>query len=206
MGSGEIVGRCRVIGARPVGFDLLPAFVPDDELRAIEEWIADHFPWRHHRYGPLPPCAQYPLDAPIPDWAGRLGARMIALGVFDHTPGHVLLRRYDRGVGVHPHIDREAYGPVVAGLTLGSSRTFSLTRPRSRSRLDALLLPGDVYVLTGPARYRWYHSIPFAMDDEFGGRSFPRTDGFSVTWRYLPRTRVRRGWLETPFVGRRRTA
>src|SRR5262249_61632672 len=87
-------------------------------------------------------------------------------------------------------------GPIVAGLTLTSSRTFHLTRTRARTgpRLEALLLPGDLYVMTGAARYRWKHSIPATLEDEFRGETFPRTDGFSVTWRYAPRGAERCGW------------
>jgi alkylated DNA repair dioxygenase AlkB len=174
---------------------VFPRFVTLEDQRDIERWIIDNFAWKQRKYGPLPPCEQYPHDAPIPAWAEALGRRMVAMGIFDRFPDHVLLRRYDRGVGARPHIDRQAYGPIVAGLTLTSSRTFRLTRPGSRSRLEALLLPGDLYVMTGAARYRWQHSIPAVLDDEFAGLTVPRTDGFSVTWRYAPGTdQVRRSW------------
>ena len=189
-------GRCLIVGRRPSGFRLIAAFIPVEEQQEIERWILTHFDWEKRRYGPLPPCEQYPDDGPIPSWAQMLGGRMAAMGIFRKTPDHVLLRRYDRGRGVRPHIDKEAYGPVVAGLTLTSSRIFHLTRLGSRSRLEALLLPGDLYVMTGPARYRWKHSIPSVLDDEFRGVTLPRTGGFSVTWRYSPRP-VRRWWWTT---------
>jgi hypothetical protein len=112
---------------------------------------------------------------------------MTALGIFQSRPDHVLLRRYEHGVGVEPHIDSAAYGPVVAGLTLGSSRAFQLTRRLKGSSLEAILFPGDLYVMSGPARYRWRHSIPARLEDTFRGVSFQRTGGFSVTWRFLPR-------------------
>ena len=195
-------GRCLVFGRRPPGFRIIAEFVPPDEQREIERWILSHFAWEQRRYGPLPPCEQYPNDGPIPAWAEMLGVRMVRRGIFAEPPDHVLLRRYNRGTGVRPHIDREEYGPVVAGLTLGSSRVFRLTRPGSRSCLEALLLPGDLYVMTGAARYHWKHSIPFVLEDEFRGAIFPRTDGFSVTWRYLPGTRVRqRRWWDTLLSG-----
>ena len=120
---------------------------------------------------------------------------MAAMGIFDKPPDHVLVRHYDRGRGVEPHIDRESYGPTVAGLTLVSSRTFHLTRPGFTSRIEALLLPGDLYVLTGPARHRWKHSIPSVLADRFHGTTIPRTDGFSVTWRYAPQPVQRRRWV-----------
>jgi alkylated DNA repair dioxygenase AlkB len=180
-------GRSLVIGRRPAGFRLIPGFLSVEEQQTIVRWVLAHFDWAKRRYGPLPPCEQYPDDRPIPPWAEMLGSRLKSMGVFRSSPDHVLLRRYDRGRGARPHIDRKAYGPVVAGLTLVSSRTFHLTRPGWRSRLEALLLPGDLYVMSGPARYKWHHSIPSVLEDTFRGITFPRTDGFSVTWRYSPR-------------------
>lgn len=179
--------RCVVVGRRPPGFRVIKAFVETEEQQEIERWIRSNFFWTRRRQGSLPPSEQYPNDAPIPAWADALGARMTSLGIFQSQPDHVVLRRYELGVGVDPHIDRVAYGPVVAGLTLGSSRVFQLTRPLGSSQLEALLLPGDLYLMTGAARYRWRHSIPARLEDTFRGVTFPRTAGFSVTWRYLPR-------------------
>jgi alkylated DNA repair dioxygenase AlkB len=179
--------RCLVVGRRPSGFRLIADFIQVEEQHAIEHWIRAHFDWEKRRHGSLPPCEQYPDDGPIPAWAELLGRRMVGMGIFRNTPDHVVVRRYDRGRGARPHIDKKAYGPVVAGLTLVSSRTFHLTRPGRRSRIEALLLPGDLYVMSGSARYRWKHSIPAVLDDDFRGKTFSRSDGFSVTWRYAPR-------------------
>jgi alkylated DNA repair dioxygenase AlkB len=176
---------CLVIGKRPPGFCVVKSFIDIVEQREIEQWISSNFFWEKRRRGSLPPSEEYPHDAPIPAWAEDLSNRMVAMGIFPYRPDHVLLRRYERGVGVDPHRDRKAYGPVVAGLTLGSSRTFCLTRPLHRSRIEALLLPGDLYVMNGAARYRWQHSIPARLEDTFGGTTFTRQTGFSVTWRYL---------------------
>jgi alkylated DNA repair dioxygenase AlkB len=161
-------------------------FAGPEEQHDIERWILTNFVWQERRQGARPPSEEYPHDGPIPVWAARLGDRMVDMGVFEYPPSHVLVRRYARGVGLEPHIDRAAYGPVVAGLTLASSRMLQLTRPRRRSRLEALLLPGDLYVMTGAARYRWRHGIPATGQDEFCGVAFPRSAGFSVTWRQLP--------------------
>lgn len=179
--------RCLVIGRRPPGFRVINGFVETEEQQEIERWIRGNFFWTRRRQGSLPPSEEYPYDAPIPAWADALGARMTALGIFRSRPDHVLLRRYEHGVGVDPHIDSAAYGPVVAGLTLGSSRVFQLTRRLGGSRLEAMLLPGDLYVMSRTARYRWRHSIPARFEDTFRGVTFSRTGGFSVTWRYLPR-------------------
>ncbi len=192
---------CLVTGNRPPGFRVIESFAGAAELDAIAHWIRGNFAWQKRHQGSLPPAEQYPHHGPIPVWANALGERMVAFGVFSHTPGHVLLRRYDCGVGVEPHIDREEYGPVVAGLTLTSSRVFQLTK--GTSRFEVLLLPGDLYVMTGAARYRWRHSIPARAEDEFRGTIFPRTGGFSVTWRYAPAP-ARRRWLLGRFFHSKR--
>lgn len=178
---------CMVIGRWPAGFRVIHGFVEAQEQQEIEHWIRGNFCWTRRRQGNLPPSEEYPYDAPIPAWADALGLRMTGLGIFQSRPDHVLLRRYEHGVGVEPHIDSAAYGPVVAGLTLGSSRAFQLTRRPRGSRLEAMLFPGDLYVMRGAARSRWKHSIPARLEDTFRGVTFPRTGGFSVTWRYLPR-------------------
>jgi alkylated DNA repair dioxygenase AlkB len=127
--------RCLVIGWRPPGFRVIKGFVEAKEQQEIEGWIRSNFVWTRRRQGSLAPSEEYPHDAAIPEWAADLGARMTALGIFQTSPDHVLLRWYEHGVGVDPHIDRAAYGPLVAGLTLGSSRMFRLTRPLRGSRL-----------------------------------------------------------------------
>jgi len=185
--QGDEDDRCLVTGRRPQGFRVINGFVGANEQREIESWIRDNFFWTRRRQGSLPPAEEYPYDAPIPPWAEALGVRMTALGIFQSRPDHVLLRRYEHGVGVDPHVDNAAYGPVVAGLTLESSRVFQLTRRSGGSRLEAMLLPGDLYVMSGAARFRWRHSIPARFEDAFRGVVFPRTGGFSVTWRHLPR-------------------
>jgi alkylated DNA repair dioxygenase AlkB len=183
-----------VFGRGPVGFRVIQAFTDRAEQEAIECWIVDNFFWWKRRQGTLPPAEQYPHDGAIPKWAMSLGMRMVRCGIFPSPPDHVLLRRYGAGDGVHPHVDREEYGPIVAGLTLGSSRMFNLTRPHRRSRLEAMLFPGDLYVMVGAARYKWSHSIPSRLVDTFCGVEFPRTDGFSVTWRYAPASIGMRSW------------
>jgi alkylated DNA repair dioxygenase AlkB len=179
--------RCNVIGRGPGGFRILAGFVDQAEQREIVEWIHEHVPWDQRRQGALPASEEYPYDRPIPLWAEALAVRMRDMALFAEVPNHVLVRWYPCGSGVNAHIDRGMYGPVVAGLTLASPRMFELTQKRRRSRLEALLLPGDLYVLSRAARHRWDHSIPFRTSDEFRGAVYQRSDGFSVTWRARPR-------------------
>ena len=61
------------------------------------------------------------------------------------------------------HADDEAdLGPLIASLSLGETRTFSL-RPRSRNRGKPVELPlvsGTLLLMRAPLKQKWNHAIP----------------------------------------------
>lgn len=82
---------------------------------------------------------------------------------------HVLVTEYRPGAGIGWHRDRAVFGKVV-GISLLSScllrfrrRTENSLRPRTRSntweRVNVRAEPRSAYLLTGPARSEWQHSI-----------------------------------------------
>jgi len=73
---------------------------------------------------------------------------------------HALLARYDAGAGIGWHRDRPVFEQVV-GISLGSP---ALLRFRQRTgtgfrRASVDLEPRSAYLLSGPARHEWEHSI-----------------------------------------------
>jgi alkylated DNA repair dioxygenase AlkB len=72
-----------------------------------------------------------------------------------------LVTEYTPGAGIGWHRDRPAYRDVV-GLSFGSSCRFRLRRKRGSSweRASLMVEPRSVYLLRGPARTEWQHSIP----------------------------------------------
>jgi alkylated DNA repair dioxygenase AlkB len=77
----------------------------------------------------------------------------------------VLLTEYGPGAGIGWHKDRSVFGEVV-GISLLSPCIFRLRRktaakPRaSWERRPLTLAPRSAYLLAGPARSDWEHSIP----------------------------------------------
>jgi alkylated DNA repair dioxygenase AlkB len=73
----------------------------------------------------------------------------------------VLLTEYRPGAAIGWHKDRSIFGEVV-GVSLLSASTFRLRRrsPRGWQRASLALAPRSVYLLRGPARTHWEHSIP----------------------------------------------
>jgi alkylated DNA repair dioxygenase AlkB len=72
-----------------------------------------------------------------------------------------LVTEYTPGAAIGWHRDRPAYRDVI-GVSFGSSCRFRFRRKRSGSweRASLIVEPRSIYLLRGPARTEWQHSIP----------------------------------------------
>ena len=73
-----------------------------------------------------------------------------------------LVSRYPPGAGIGWHRDAPMFGPAVVGISLGSACRMRFQRRAGGVRrvYDLDLEPRSAYVLSGPARSAWQHSIP----------------------------------------------
>src|SRR6185437_1327114 len=74
---------------------------------------------------------------------------------------HVLVTEYAPGAAIGWHKDKAVFGEVV-GISLLSSCVFRLRRRAGRTweRASFTAEPRSAYLLEGPARTEWEHSIP----------------------------------------------
>jgi alkylated DNA repair dioxygenase AlkB len=74
---------------------------------------------------------------------------------------HVLVTEYSAGAGIGWHRDKAIFGDVI-GISLLASCTFRLRRAAGASweRAKLTLEPRSAYLLRGPSRTEWEHSIP----------------------------------------------
>jgi alkylated DNA repair dioxygenase AlkB len=72
-----------------------------------------------------------------------------------------LVTEYTPGAAIGWHRDRPAYRDVI-GVSFGSPCRFRLRRKRGGrwERASLIVEPRSVYLLRGPARSEWQHSIP----------------------------------------------
>jgi alkylated DNA repair dioxygenase AlkB len=72
-----------------------------------------------------------------------------------------LVTEYAPGAAIGWHRDRPAYRDVI-GVSFSSSCRFRFRRKRSSNweRASLIVEPRSVYLLRGPARTEWQHSIP----------------------------------------------
>jgi alkylated DNA repair dioxygenase AlkB len=98
---------------------------------------------------------------PIPAWLQPLRSKAALLaGVESEDFVHVLLVRYDPGAGIGWHRDRPVFETVV-GVSLGTPAVLRFRRRREGGfdRANVEVQPRSAYLLTGPARHEWEHSI-----------------------------------------------
>ena len=114
--------------------------------------------------------------AAIPDFLRPLRDRVAEFaGLPADAFEQVLINRYAPGAGIGWHRDK-AHFDVVAGVSLLSPCTMRFRRRTATGwdRLAVPLAPRSAYLLTGPARHDWEHSI--------AAHAEPR---YSITFRTL---------------------
>ena len=119
---------------------------------------------------------------PVPDFLRPLQERVAEfMDVAPDDLQEVLITEYAPGAGIGWHRDAPPFGKV-AGVSLAAACVFKLRESANRgsSRVDLTLPPRSAYIIDGPARSRWQHSIPGV-----------KTLRYSVTFRTLKKPRAR---------------
>ena len=99
---------------------------------------------------------------PIPDWLQPVRERAAELaGVEPEEIVEALVQRYPEGSTIGWHRDAPAFGTVM-GISLAGAARMRFQRGKGEARRvwEARLDPRSGYVLAGPARWSWQHSIP----------------------------------------------
>ncbi|MDB4880316.1 MAG: 2OG-Fe(II) oxygenase [Gemmatimonadetes bacterium] len=159
----------------PEGFRYQPDVIGVEEERAVVRDIAQ-LPFREfefHGYTGKRRVVsfgwQYDFTArtlrrvdDIPPFLQRL--REAAAGFAGMEPAllqHVLVTEYSPGAAIGWHRDKAAFGDVI-GISLLAPCTFRLRREEGSgwSRASITAEPRSAYLLRGPSRTAWEHSIP----------------------------------------------
>ena len=129
------------------------------------------FGWRYDFNGPgLTPAE------PMPDWLLPVRDRAAA---FADLPAeafaHVLINEYREGAPIGWHRDRPVFDKVV-GVSLLAPTVMRFRRRTGQrwDRINVSLAPRSAYLLDGPARREWEHSLPEA-----------KAHRYSITFRNL---------------------
>ncbi len=159
----------------PDGFQYIPGFISEDAERSLAHTIATldlkefefqgfkgkrrvvSFGWRYEFDGGGLTRAE-----PIPDFLRDVerSAEDFA-GLPSDGLQQVLITEYSPGAAIGWHKDRPVFGTVV-GISLLSACTFRFRRGKERGwdRFSIAVEPRSAYLLDGPSRTEWEHSIP----------------------------------------------
>jgi alkylated DNA repair dioxygenase AlkB len=102
---------------------------------------------------------------PMPEFLLRLRDRAAAFaGLAPDRLAHALITEYQQGVSIGWHRDRPNYDDVI-GVSLLSPCTFRMRKKRGKNgggwdRVSMRLDPRSIYLMRGPSRDQWEHSIP----------------------------------------------
>lgn len=103
---------------------------------------------------------------PIPDFLLPLRARAAAFAaVGEEQLAEALITEYSPGATIGWHKDAAPFD-VVIGISLASTCRFRFRRGKVRAweTAEIVMPPRSAYVLDGPARREWEHSIPAVED------------------------------------------
>jgi alkylated DNA repair dioxygenase AlkB len=160
----------------PPGFQYRPDVISPDEEGRLVEWLQGltfkpfefhgftgnrrivSFGWRYEFKG----VGGLRQADDIPDVLLPVREQAAAFAGLDACDlQHVLLTEYRPGAAIGWHRDRPEFGDVV-GISLLSACTFRLRRKAGGGweRASIVLEPRSAYLLRGPSRTQWQHSIP----------------------------------------------
>jgi alkylated DNA repair dioxygenase AlkB len=159
----------------PEGFEYRPALVTSEEqAELIERFQAlDFKPFEFHGYFGNRrvvsfgwhydfAASQVRRVGDLPDFLMPLRDRAAAFAGIDAAAfEHAVVTEYSPGAGIGWHRDRPVFDDVI-GISLGASCRFRLRRKQGASwqRAALRLEPRSAYLLRGPVRREWEHSIP----------------------------------------------
>ena len=98
---------------------------------------------------------------PVPDFLLPLRSRAaLFAGLEPRGLEQILVTEYESGAGIGWHRDKPEFGDVI-GVSLAGSCPFRFRRKQGNrwERFTTLLEPRSVYLLRGPSRTEWEHSI-----------------------------------------------
>ena len=159
-----------------------PRFLDHDKATVFFHLLLDELPWREESivvYGkrvvvPRLTCwfgdpgvaYRYSgVDHVAEPWTATLSELRRRVEKFsDHQFNGVLGNLYRDGrdgMGWHADNEKElGVDPVIASLSLGEARRFSLQHNKTRERIDVDLEHGSLLVMRGELQHHWRHAVP----------------------------------------------
>lgn len=97
--------------------------------------------------------------------------------IIDTEFNQLIINEYIPGQGIASHIDHTKYfGPVIACISIGD---ICIDFSKKNTKKTITIESGSLYIMSGPARYEWYHAIEKKLYDDNKKREIR----YSLTYR-----------------------
>lgn len=176
------------------GLKYVPEYITKNEEEALvkaigdNSWLTDlkrrvqHYGWKYDYKARTVLPSMY--LGPLPVWAASLAERLYADGHIQTVPDQVIVNEYEPGQGIANHIDCEpCFGDTIISVSLNSTCVMDFIHTESKKKIEVLLEPRSLVVVTGSSRKIWTHGIPARKTDLFRGQKFERKLRVSLTYR-----------------------
>jgi alkylated DNA repair dioxygenase AlkB len=163
----------------PPGFRYHREFLTVDEETRLSEFLKtiDLRPFEFHGFTGNRRVASYGFRydftknrvepaAPFPELLGSFVPRVAAFAeVLPSDLVQLGVNEYSPGAGIGWHLDKPQFGSVI-GISIGglAKMRFRRRTPTKWERCNVVLEPRSIYLLSGPSRREWEHSVP-AVDE-----------------------------------------
>lgn len=178
------------------GLKYIPQFLSVDEQAASIRHIDDQ-PWRNDlerrvqhygwRYDYRARTVERDMHiGPLPPWLQVIAERLFdETRSFDRVPDQAIVNEYEPGQGIAMHADRQCFGPTVATISLGDAWRMDLQPAGSKAdtKVEIMLQQGSALLMTGDARWRWFHGIAKRKKERTSNGWRPRKRRLSLTFR-----------------------
>eukprot|EP01095_Lingulamoeba_sp_RSL-Kostka_P000826 TRINITY_DN1109_c0_g1_i2.p1 TRINITY_DN1109_c0_g1~~TRINITY_DN1109_c0_g1_i2.p1 ORF type:complete len:314 (-),score=90.96 TRINITY_DN1109_c0_g1_i2:106-1047(-) len=127
------------------------------------------------------------MSLSVPDWLKLLIQRLEDENHYENAVEdieNVIINEYHPNQGITSHVDRFAFGSIIAGITLNSGCYFEFSNVKNPDNVvEVYLQPQSLYIMTGKARYEYRHCIRARSHDVVKGRTILRGRRVSITLR-----------------------
>ncbi len=118
----------------------------------------------------------------FPPWLLALAER-VSQDAFDRFAENCVINEYIPPQGIGAHRDYDAFGPVVACVSLGSDIVMNFTEPDRQLRVPVHVPARSFWTISGEARWKWLHGIAPRFRDRIAGELHSRARRISITFR-----------------------
>lgn len=152
------------ISKEPEGFRYEPDFItPLEEASLLVHFKTLNFTnYQHGEYQAKRKIISYTATRGFPTF---LEPFIVRAAKFANVPlasiQHALISEYMPGTPIGWHRDQPPYNMVI-GISLGSAAPFRFRKEVGKKweRITINAFPRSIYIMSGPSRYVWQHSIP----------------------------------------------